>query len=197
MTRRRGFTLMEMMVVLAIFAIVIGAIFMTMTSGRISWQTDEAAVQVQEDLRKGLRIIGQELRESGRVQAVTHVLINGANNVIVFQIPIDANAATPEFDLSSGQILWGAEGTVGYALRYQRSGSQLTRELVNSFSLAAPTVGTARVLANHITSVTFTQVPAVGSITGVDITLAAQQMSLARHLISLTERLHVVLRNVY
>ena len=196
-SQRPGFTLLEMMVVLAIFAIISGAIFMTMSSGRISWQTNEAAVQIQEDLRRGLRTIGQELRESGRVDSTAHVVINGSNDVIVFQIPIDANSATPEFDLSAGQILWGAEGTVGYALRYRRNGSQLMRDLVDSFSLGASTVGTARVLANNITSVVFTQVPASGDITGVDTALTAQKTSLAQHMMTLTETLHVVLRNVY
>src|SRR3989338_7082754 len=90
---RDGFTILEMMIVLAVFAIVIAAIFMTMSTGRVNWQTNEAAVQVQEDVRKGLRSIGQELRESGRVQSTAHVLINGMNDVIVFQIPIDFNPA--------------------------------------------------------------------------------------------------------
>ena len=196
--QRRGFTLIEMMVVVAIFSIVTAAIFMTMASGRQSWQTNEASVQVQEEVRKGLRMLGQELRESGREQATSHVLINGTNDALVFQIPIDANAATAAFDLdANGDIVWGAEAVAGHAIRYDLQAGQLVRQQVDALALDAAPVGAAKIVANHMTVVSFTQAPAAGNITGVDVSLTAQKISLAQHALSASEQLHITLRNVF
>ena len=195
---RRGFTLIEMIIVVAIFSIVTAAIFMTMASGRQSWQTNEASVQVQENVRKGLRMLGQEVRESGREQATSHVLINGTNDVIVFQVPIDANTVTPEFDLDgSGKIVWGAEATAGHAIRYDLQAGQLVRQHVDALALDANPVGSAKIVANNMTAVSFTRVPAAGNIKGVNVSLTAQKTSLAQHTLSVSEQLHIVLRNVF
>jgi len=193
-----------MMVVLGVFSIVLAAIYLTLSSGRRSWHEGEAAVEVQEDVRKGLRWVGQELRESGRDTTTPRVLINSpTNNILVFQIPVDANTGTPEFDLdSNSDIVWGAlddagAPQAGNAVRYDLQGTQLIRAVVGSLNLAAPPVGIQKVVANNITSVSFTPVPATGNITGVDITLNAQKTSLEQHLMQSSQRLHVVLRNVF
>ena len=193
-----GFTIIEMMVVLAIFGIITAAIFMTMASGRASWQTNEAAVQVQENVRQGLRTIGQELRESGRVTTTSHVVIGGSNDSIWFQVPIDHDMSTAEFDLNSGSIDWGAEAVVGQAIRYDLQGDQLIRQVVDDLANDAGDVGDLKVLANHISSVSFEQVSdGSGNITGVDVALTAQETSLSRHQLENSQRLHVKLRNVY
>jgi prepilin-type N-terminal cleavage/methylation domain-containing protein len=202
-----GFSLVELTMVLAIFLIVAAATYTTMASGRVSWEDSDASIITQENVRTGLRRIGYELRESGRVDAVVHVMINASNDAILFQVPVDADTATPEFDLSSGDILWGAPTDLGadvenYAITYLLVGDQLIRRVVDAFSWAGSTVGTEQVVSNFVTAVSFTAVPDAATITAVDVVVQTakaskvQEAEVLDHQFSESQRLHVVLRNV-
>ncbi len=57
-----GFTLVEMMIAVAIFVIIIGALFALLLGGQRSWQTQEAYVQVGQEARRALGRMTRQLR---------------------------------------------------------------------------------------------------------------------------------------
>ncbi|MBI3594574.1 MAG: prepilin-type N-terminal cleavage/methylation domain-containing protein [Nitrospirae bacterium] len=60
-----GFTLTEIMVTVAIFAIVLTAVFATFTSQFNSYQTQEDVATVQEDIRSAAETLTRDIRNAG------------------------------------------------------------------------------------------------------------------------------------
>ncbi len=161
-----GFTLIEMMVVMAIFSMIMASIFGVLAIGRSSWYQGTTQIDVQQEARKAMDKIVRELRESGS-QKITV----GASQV-TFQIStgVDAN----------GQIIWGActnwanntTTVAGYAIKYYLSNNKLYRSVLNSYP-SGSAVGTDTVMANNVQSLTLTgNGPPV---TTVDIAVVTQK----------------------
>lgn len=144
-----GFTLIEMMVVIAIFSMIMASIFGVLAIGRSSWYQGTTQIDTQQEARKAMDKIVRELRESGS-QKITI----GASQV-TFQIStgVDAN----------GQIIWGActnwadntNTVANYAIKYYLSSNKLYRSVLNSYP-SGSAVGTDTIMANNVLSLTFT-----------------------------------------
>ncbi|MBU1043757.1 MAG: prepilin-type N-terminal cleavage/methylation domain-containing protein [Candidatus Omnitrophica bacterium] len=93
---KNGFTLVELMVVAAIFTGIVLAIFGILSSGRRAWLTSEVQIDVHSFTRQIMNMITTELSESapGRV-----TIINFAPNEdrIIFQTPAS---------FSGGVVTW-------------------------------------------------------------------------------------------
>lgn len=87
-----GFTLIELMIVILIFSIILGAIFAVMTMGNKAWQSGNVQIEIQQETRKGMDSMLKELRQSnlGRITVTA--------NTVTFQIPQSVN--------NSGNITW-------------------------------------------------------------------------------------------
>jgi prepilin-type N-terminal cleavage/methylation domain-containing protein len=99
-----AFTLIELMVAVFIFTIVAGASFAILDNGRITLDTGDTRIDLQEGIRKAMEDITSEVSQSSR----SHVAIGNAGASIDFHIPVD--------DLGSGSmedISWAAEGITG------------------------------------------------------------------------------------
>ncbi|GEM_PF-1989080 len=120
---RHGFTLIEVMVVLFIFTIVIGASYLMMDSGEKSWHSGDAVIQLQEDIRQAINDMVYELSEA----SASRIIISAGGNSIAFQTPVDEAGsgswedinqdAIPDFYLedtldANNDIRWG-----GYLMR--------------------------------------------------------------------------------
>ena len=88
----KGFTLIELMIVLLIFSIILGSIFAVMTMGNKAWQSGNVQVEIQQETRKGMDSMLKELRQSSLGQ------ITVAANTVTFRIPQSVN--------NSGNITW-------------------------------------------------------------------------------------------
>jgi prepilin-type N-terminal cleavage/methylation domain-containing protein len=62
---RSGFTLIEMMTTLAVFAIVLTAVYSSFVTQFNSWQTQEDVVTVQSDIRAAAEMLTRDIRNSG------------------------------------------------------------------------------------------------------------------------------------
>lgn len=116
---KEAFTLIEIMVVIAIFAIVFSASYALMDSAKISWHTGDTSIELQEDLRQVTDDMAIEIAES----APSVITIGAGGNYITFQTPVDEDAAGTWEDTtgdglgdfylkntldSANNIVWGA-----------------------------------------------------------------------------------------
>lgn len=117
---QRGFTLIEILVVIIIFAFIIGGIFAILNIANISWYSSMGIVELQQSVRQAMdgmtREVRQLKRETGRGITV-------GSGSIEFYIPSYNNL-----------------------ISYRLENNQIIRE---------HPLGTTKILANDITSLTF------------------------------------------
>lgn len=114
----RGFTLIELMVVIAIFTVILGASYALMSSGKMIWYSGDVKVELQQDLRQAMDDMSFEISES----SPTRIAIAAGGNSITLQTPVDENGSgtwedtdgngANDFYLedvlnASGNIRWG------------------------------------------------------------------------------------------
>jgi len=167
MSKRRGMTLFEMLVVLLLFSIITGAVFLAASSSQTSYLSTETAVYVQQQARQALSEMARELRQGGGAIAT-------AINQIDFQMNLGYNQAAP---CPPNAVCWGARDQLGasqagWRVQYRLAGAQLLRELLDA--VGNPQAGT-RVLANDVTSLQFTYVG--GTTRTVTVQLQVQRTS--------------------
>ncbi|MFC1667144.1 type II secretion system protein J [Candidatus Omnitrophota bacterium] len=86
--RREGLTLVEITIVVFLFSIILAAIFSALAMARTIWKTGGSQLSIQQEARRGLRIMSMELRQA-RLSTIAGVPVNGTNyNSITFQIPV-------------------------------------------------------------------------------------------------------------
>ena len=143
-----GFTFMEVLVVSALLSVVLGVIMLTVLTGQRSYTSTEAFVQVQEEARRALDMMTQELH--GGVPGT----IGLGTNQITFQYVLGYNltAPCPLNDICPGALDAQKVKQFGWSVRYRLVGTQLRREILDPAQV--PQLGT-RVLANHVSQVTF------------------------------------------
>ena len=166
---KKGFTLLEAMVVLLISTVIIAALFMTMTSGRSSWSTADTEISLQQDLRKAIVTMGQELRDSGN--AHISCLANGTpQSSISFNVSQGVDG--------TGNMIWSTI-PVNYSV--------ISGQLVRTEN------GNSEILANNITSLAFVRTASAVNI--VRINLTAQRTTQFSRLINASSNTAVMLRN--
>ncbi len=141
-----GFTLIEVLIVSFLASIIISAIFMVMSSGRTSWYDADSQISLQQELRKAMRQITEDLRQSGTSQISLPSDGNSYSNVSFYvSTGIDG----------SGMIEWSTD-----PINISLSGGQAIRD----------DGSTTRVLANNITSLGFTRQIIAYKVVNINIT---------------------------
>ena len=101
---RHGFSLVEVLVVLAVFSIVGGAILMTLLSAQRTWASGSGQAVVASQLRSVLDRMGWELAQSS-ASRIQWPWYGGSDSRITFQVPFDRNKnGTIDLD-SSGKVV--------------------------------------------------------------------------------------------
>ena len=126
MNNKKAYTFVELLVSLAIFAIVIGSLMSILISQNAFFSRASAAVDVGSKARKVMTLMVKELRSAK--QEVVNVYdrpldqagvsqdhINGQS--IIFQFPVDWDGDGDKFD-EWGRIEWGCEGGLEWAIEY-------------------------------------------------------------------------------
>lgn len=172
----QGATLVEMMVTVIIFAFILGICYTLLISGSDSWETNSARVELQQELRKAMDWITQDLRQAGSA-SITDVLANGnPYTSITFRKSAGASGGNLVWDSSTTRYFLGGTG-----------GTQLLRQVG---------VQTASVIAQNIQSLQFSRQASTANV--VSVSLQTQKTTLRRKMMvgkapSLT--LKIFLRN--
>ena len=168
----RGISLVELIVVILVFAGLSAAVFLSILLSNRSYFSSETYIQIQEEARRGLDAMVGELRSAGGAIAI-------AAGQLTFQLPLGYNLALPLCPANA--VCWGAVDNSGVAqpgwgIRYQRvvngTSQQLVRDILNG---AGVVQAGSRVLANNVSQLTFASsgVP----INTITIQLQVQQVS--------------------
>ncbi|MBW1787110.1 MAG: prepilin-type N-terminal cleavage/methylation domain-containing protein [Deltaproteobacteria bacterium] len=118
-TGNRGFTLIELMIALALGGIVSAAVYTTYKSQLDSYVTQEAVAVMQQNLRAAMFIIGHEVRNAGVNPT------QGANTFPVAASPGSFQFAADLINNSTGAI--GSDGLADDTITYNLVGDVLCR----------------------------------------------------------------------
>lgn len=119
MRNQGGFSLVELMVAIAILVAMIGGVYVSVSAGQNSWANTALQISLQENIRVSLERISKEMRESGSNSVgAMQITINdntGTNgsDVIQFFMPVECEAGTPVIDGNGDVAYWGAPLTWG------------------------------------------------------------------------------------
>ena len=99
---RRGFTLVEVLVVVGIFAVMTAALLLSLSVSRSSYVSADAYVQVQQEARRAFDSLVKELHQAGRVNNSVTIASPGVQR-LDFQIALNYDAA------ACGGTCWGTD----------------------------------------------------------------------------------------
>lgn len=191
--RERGFTAIEMVIVLFILVTAAGLVFEVAKSLAVSYRTGETKIQVEENLRAGMTFMTRELRQARQNNLM--VQLGGfvqwpAGDTIVFEHPADIDG--------NGNVLNAATGIVEYAqpIKYEfdSANKQIIRKQdLNINGIAEASVpGEIRTICNNVSDVEF-YFPSV-DMTEIRVTVTIERPS-GQDIIKHTLREQVVPRN--
>jgi prepilin-type N-terminal cleavage/methylation domain-containing protein len=176
---KSGFTFMELLIVVGIFALIIGASLSIFSSGKLSFDVNEANIQAEEHARIAIERIANELRISraGLVRISDNVnwtTSNVAGDTINLQIPVGSYAA--QLTLSDDNSLqWGSEADPGHYLAYSvNANSQLVRSI---YTLTDGSDATDTIIVPDISAISFSRTSTGSELITVVIDAAVQTSS--------------------
>ncbi len=169
MTGEGGFTLVEMLVAVAIFFVMMATVMVVLTTTRVAYFNAEARITAQENLRKALGSMFREMSES----SPSRIDIPEPAE-IVFQIPVIPNSGTYSGQSvdNKNNILYGSRaipstdpaGEENQSIQYilvpnndQAETNRLVRRVLDGFPNGTQ-VGADMVIANYIDSIEFCHV---------------------------------------
>lgn len=144
MKKESGFTLLELLVVLALSGIVMAALYSAFMSQQRSYQMTEQVVAVQQNLRGAMFYMEREIRIAGYDPQRT-------NGFGITAIGAQSITLTMDFVTEDGLI--GTGETITYA--FDGANNTITREAG----------GGAQVIAENVTGLTITGLDANGAVT--------------------------------
>ena len=211
--RQKGFTMVELMVVLAISSFMLLGIFGALLTGQAAWFSADASMELREGVRSAAEKISRELRESGfDAAAVYQVTIGDGTGVngtdtLRFSMPVLCNSAAILLNASGDIAYWGAPltwgcttsscmdadnvcATVDYKyVQYEINASnQLIRKVLNpALAVVRQDIITPNMIDIQVTKSADQNV--------VTVQLTAQKQSGMHRMINLTKSVDVFLRN--
>ncbi len=154
--QEKGFSLLELIVTMAISTVVMGAVVMISKSGQDSSATIVKEGQKVRDLRRAANLISKDLRQAGS-GTLTVTTLGDGNNSIVFKKPIS---------FSAGAVTWGvfdrslgnspsARNKANWAYRYTvipvtLKGGIVDRQLVREFLDSSLSLQKRQVVAHFL-----------------------------------------------
>ena len=174
-----GFTLVEITITVLIFSLLIGVLFTVLTTGKTSFQVGDVHIELQQDLRRGMDSITEELPQSGSSQLWTIISTaevafpadGSSYNTIIFYIPAG---------VTNGNIVWQTD-----KIQYFLDDNKRLRRKVDSVLDPKP-------LANNIISLQFSRQSSTPNI--VEIALQSEKET-AKRKINLDLNFQLKLRN--
>ncbi|MFH2138829.1 MAG: prepilin-type N-terminal cleavage/methylation domain-containing protein [Candidatus Omnitrophota bacterium] len=123
--KNSGYTLVEMLVSMGIYAVIVGSLFTLLISQNTFITNNTARMDVDLNARKAMIIMVKELRMSKKDLCFIYdkpidqlgAAITFQGPSIVFQVPVDWDGDGNVFD-NFGRIEWGIDGKLDYNVEY-------------------------------------------------------------------------------
>jgi prepilin-type N-terminal cleavage/methylation domain-containing protein len=107
---KKGFTLIELMVSMAILLLIISSTYMLFSAGRVFWFSQNAAIEVQSEARRALDYIAIELLSAINIDPLNTNPVSS----IGFQIPVYCDGVYSMLGNPGGDGFWVDIGTAEY-----------------------------------------------------------------------------------
>lgn len=101
----RGVSMIETLVVVLIFTIISGGLISVMTVGDKSWQVNRVKIELQQELRKSMDAMVNDLRQSGGASIVNVPTDGNWYSTITFRKPAGVSAGSIAWDNTTIQFL--------------------------------------------------------------------------------------------
>ena len=169
---QNGFSLLEVLIVVAIFTMLAAACSILLTAGYDSWRINKTQIELQQELRKATDWIAQELRIGG-TSTITNLAADGTwRNTITFKI---SNGVV------SGNIDWYI-----YTTTFVLGGTS-SNQLQRQSGLDT------RIIANNISSLQFRRLASAPNI--VEVSLQATKNTFKGNPVTMSTNFKVRMRN--
>jgi prepilin-type N-terminal cleavage/methylation domain-containing protein len=194
MNRRRGFTLIEIMISVAILAILIAGIYSVMASSQNLYSAGMTRSEIQERVRRALAEVAEELRQanSGSFVPITFGTVGApADDSVTFQTctGFAGGVATWSAPILFTTITSDGETDNGLDDNFNK--------LVDERKLVRTQGARTRVLADNVQqgSLRFTPTTVAGLVTSVRVELTIEGVDDKGRILTATDRVTVELRN--
>ncbi|MFH1867901.1 MAG: prepilin-type N-terminal cleavage/methylation domain-containing protein [Candidatus Omnitrophota bacterium] len=178
----RGFTLLEILITVAIFTILVLGVFQLMEAGNRFWLEGGASAELRQDIIRALMRMESELKETRSISPAPQInlAIGASSPALTFNIP-QVDSATGTILNPIGAVNWSAPIT--YALN---ANNQITRTDIGT--------GTVTIIANHVSGLVFARLATDPSnILRINITVG--KTTLTRRQLQDTQQIRIKMRN--
>lgn len=121
--KKQGYTLIEMLVILAIVSLLFNSIFNVLNMGSNSFNTGSTQQIVENQAMQGLNSMERELYNTNAGK----VVFSDAGATITFKLPIRYDYVNDK-----GMIIWGAGADEDYKIRYTVENNQVVRKVLSA-----------------------------------------------------------------
>lgn len=126
MSGKQGFTLLEMMIVLAIFSTVMMGAISVLTTGQESYNVGAIKTGLENDALRVMDLLTESLPEC---RIITSPQDSNNYTMLAFQVPVVSGTAYWD---SLGSIYWGAADNVGWCMVYVFVADQTMNEAADT-----------------------------------------------------------------
>ncbi len=174
-----GFSLIELMIVLAIFALILGGLFRSLGNSQQRFDFEQDLLEAQQAARDSMDLMVREIHLSGYPKSgyynsdnnlsSTWTTTNLANRVAAGFVTINASQIGFEADVNDdGIVEW---------MEYRLNGTTLERSMVAKTGSATPS-SDFKTLAQNVTNLVFTYLDSNGVSTGTAANVKAVNVDL-------------------
>ena len=158
----RGFSLLEMLIVLAIFTFIVGGIFSNLSQSQIRYQFEQEVAEVQQSARNAMDIMEREVKLAGFPKASYYDSAQNwtsanSNKVAAGFITLAATNMVFEADVEEDGIVERVD--------YNLASGTLSRSAQDKQAGGGAPAAVRQVLANNVTALTFTYLDSTGTAT--------------------------------
>jgi type IV pilus assembly protein PilW len=170
----RGFSLVELLVVLAVFTFIVGGLFTVLNKGQIRFAFEQDVTEAQQSARNAIDMMGREIRLAGfpKTSYYDGALGYNTNSNTIAKGFTTSNATDMVFE---GDI---NEDGIVEVVEYNLSGSTLQRSTVAKPGGGVAATPSFKTLAENVRSLSFTYYDAAGSTTAVPANVRRVQLNL-------------------
>jgi len=170
----RGFSLVELLVVLAVFTFIVGGLFTVLNQGQTRYAFEQDVTEAQQSARNAIDMMEREIRLAGFPKTSYYDTALGYT--------INSNTIANGFTTSNAtDIVFEGdinEDGVVEVIEYKLSGSTLQRSAVAKPGGGVAATPSFKTLAENVRSLSFTYYDAAGSITAVPADIRRVQVNL-------------------